>query len=180
MKSFFAGAHASGVSRFTTGATALVAVALALCATEAAAQQKSLKDTVVGAWTIVSSTSQRDDGTATWGNNPKGQLIFTDNGRFSLQIMRADRPRYKSNTRMRGSLIENQATTRGTLSYFGTYAVNEPDHSLVFHIESSSFPNLNDTDQKRTLTLAGDDLKLVNPSPQRGSGPTTQVWKRVK
>src|SRR5262249_3788541 len=78
MKSFFAGAHASGVSRFTTGATALVAVALALCATEAAAQQKSLKDTVVGAWTIVSSTSQRDDGTATWGNNPKGQLIFTD------------------------------------------------------------------------------------------------------
>ena len=81
---------------------------------------------------------------------------------------------------MRGSLIENQATTRGTLSYFGTYAVNEQDRTLTFHIESSSFPNLNDTDQKRTLALSGDDLKLENLAPRRGSGSTLQVWERAK
>ena len=161
-------------------AMALLLMVLALCAGDAVAQQKSLKDDLVGAWKFVSSTSQRDDGSATWGQNPKGLLIFTDGNRFSLQIMRSDRPRYKSNTRMRGSLIENQATTRGTLSYFGTYAVSEPNRRLTFHIESSSFPNLNDTDQKRVLTLASDDLKLENPTPSRGSGATVQVWQRVK
>jgi hypothetical protein len=161
-------------------AMALLLMVLSLCAGDAVAQQKSLKDEIVGAWKFVSSTSQRDDGSATWGQNPKGLLIFTDGNRFSLQIMRSDRPRYKSNTRMRGSLIENQATTRGTLSYFGTYAVSEPNRMLTFHIESSSFPNLNDTDQKRVLTLASDDLKIENPTPSRGSGSTVQVWQRVK
>jgi len=95
-----------------------------------------------------------------------------------MQIMRSDRPRYKSNTRMRGSLIENQATTRGTLSYFGTYAVN--DHVLTFHIESSSFPNLNDTDLKRVVTMTANDLKLENLAPRRGSGSTVQLWERTK
>jgi len=161
-------------------AMALLSMVLALCAGDAVARQKSLKDELVDAWKFLSSTSQRDDGSATWGQNPKGLLIFTDSNRFSLQIMRSDRPRYKSNTRMRGSLIENQATTRGTLSYFGTYAVSEPNRMLTFHIESSSFPNLNDTDQKRVLTLASDDLKLENPTPSRGSGATVQVWQRVK
>jgi hypothetical protein len=158
----------------------IVSVAFALWAGAAAGQQKTSKDEFVGAWKFISSTSQRDDGSATWGPNPRGSLIFTSSGRFSLQIMRTDRPRYKSNTRMRGSLIENQATTRGTLSYFGTYTVDEPDRTLTFHIESSSFPNLNDTDQKRVFTLAGDDLKLENSAPRRGSEATLQVWERTK
>jgi hypothetical protein len=158
--------------------TAAVSMVLALSTTGALAE--SLKDNLVGTWKFISSTSQRDDGSATWGHNPKGSLIFTQNGRFSLQIMRSDRPTYKSNTRMRGSLIENQATTRGTLSYFGTYEVNEPNHLLTFHIESSSFPNLNDTDQKRVLSLVDNDLKLENPAPSRGRPPTFQIWERTK
>ena len=156
------------------------ALVLAVLAGDVAGQPKALKDELVGAWKFISSTSQRDDGSATWGPDPKGLLIFTDSGRFSLQIMRSDRPRYKSNTRMRGSLIENQATTRGTLSYFGTYTVGEPDRVLTFHIESSSFPNLNDTDQKRVVSFAGKDLRLDNLSPRRGSGSTFQIWERTK
>jgi Lipocalin-like domain len=157
-----------------------LSVALALSATHAIGQPTPLKDNLVGTWKFVSSTSQRDDGSATWGHNPKGSLIFTENGRFSLQIMRSDRPKYKSNTRMRGSLIENQATTRGTLSYFGTYELSQPDRLLTLHIESSSFPNYNDTDQRRMITLNGNDLKLENPSPSRGRPPTFQTWERVK
>jgi Lipocalin-like domain len=159
---------------------ALLSMVLAVCAGDAAGQQKPPKDEIAGAWTFISSTSQRDDGSAMWGHDPKGLLIFTENGRFSLQIMRSDRPRYHNNTRMRGSLIENQATSRGTLSYFGTYVVSDLDHVLTFHIESSSFPNLNDTDQKRMLTLAADHLTLANSAPRRGSGPTLQVWQRAK
>jgi hypothetical protein len=94
--------------------------------------------------------------------------------------MRGDRPKYKSNTRMRGSLIENQATTRGTLSYFGTYAVNDSDRSLTYHIEMSSFPNYNGTTQKRHIISIGDEFRYQNPAPVRGTAPTTLVWKRVK
>jgi hypothetical protein len=139
-----------------------------------------LKDQLVGVWGFVSSGSQRDDGSNTWGPNAKGQLIFTSNGRFSFQLMRGDRPKYKSGTRMRGSIIENQATTRGTLSYFGTYAVSEPDRTLVFNIESSTFPNFNDTVQKRIITVVGDELQYLNPSPSRGITAATQIWKRLK
>ena len=108
-----------------------------LGARHAVAQQDLLKRELVGPWKFVSSTSQRDDGSTTWGSDPKGLLIFTENGRFSLQIMRSDRPKYKSGTRQRASLIENQATTRGTLSYFGTYTVDEADHTIALHIDSS-------------------------------------------
>ena len=155
-------------------------VGLSISATSAIAQPTSVKGNLIGTWKFISSTSQRDDGSATWGHNPKGSLIFADNGRFSLQIMRSDRPKYKSNTRQRGSLIENQATTRGTLSYFGTYEVNDEDRSLIFHIESSSFPNYNDSDQKRILTLNGNELKLENPTPSRARPPTFQLWERVR
>ena len=161
-------------------ATIIVFSMLAFSAGHAVGEPKSLKDDLVGSWKFVSSTSKRDDDSTTWGHDPVGSLIFTDNGRFSLQIMRSDRPKYKSNTRMRGSLIENQATTRGTLSYFGTYDANELNHTVIFHIAGSSFPNYNDTDQTRTVALGGDDLRIENPSPSRGRGPTFQTWERAK
>ena len=161
-------------------ATVMIFSILAFSGSPAVGQPKSLKDDLVGSWKFVSSTSKRDDDSATWGHDPVGSLIFTGNGQFSLQIMRSDRPKYKSNTRMRGSLIENQATTRGTLSYFGTYEVNEPNHTLTFHIVGSSFPNYNDTDQTRRVSLSADELRIENPSPSRGRRPTFQTWERAK
>jgi hypothetical protein len=177
------GSLASGVGRILGGRVAAIfffSVMATLAARHAVGQSDPLKNELVGPWKFVSSTSQRDDGSTTWGPDPKGLLIFTDNGHFSLQIMRSDRPKYKSGTRQRASLIENQATTRGTLSYFGTYTVGEPDHTVALHIDSSSYPNLSDTDQKRKVTLAGDTLTLENPAPSRGSGPTVVVWQRLK
>jgi hypothetical protein len=159
---------------------ALLSLAVIASEHDASAQQKTLRDQLIGTWTFVSSSSKRDDGSATWGPNSKGLLIMTDNGRFSLQIMRTDRPKYKSETRMKGTLIENQATSRGTISYFGAFAVAEPDRMLTFHIESSTFPNLNGTEQKRVFTLANDELKYENPSPRRAGPPTVFDWKRLK
>jgi Lipocalin-like domain len=173
----------SGIGRVLRGRAntiALLSVITTLGAHYAVGQSDPLKRELIGPWKFVSSTSQRDDGSTTWGSDPKGLLIFTDNGRFSLQIMRSDRPKYKSGTQQRASLIENQATTRGTLSYFGTYTVSDPDHMVALHIDSSSYPNLGDTDQKRKVTLVGDTLTLENPAPSRGSGPTVQVWERLK
>jgi Lipocalin-like domain len=173
----------SGTGRILRGRTTAIVLVCAmatLSAQQVVGQSDPTKNDLVGTWRFVSSTSQRDDGSTSWGADPKGLLIFTDNGRFSLQLMRSDRPKYKSGSRLRASLIENQATTRGTLSYFGTYSVGGPDHMIALHIDSSSYPNLSDSDQKRKVTLAGDKLTLENPAPSRGSGPTVQVWERLK
>jgi hypothetical protein len=74
---------------------------------------------------------------------------------------------------------ENKAIVQGTLCFFGTYSVNEAEHTLNLHIESSSFPNWNGTDQQRFLTLTGDELKWTNPTPASG-GTAYVIWERAK
>jgi lipocalin-like protein len=80
------------------GLSTVASLVLTLLLGDASAQQKSLKDQLVGTWTFVSSTGKLADGSPTWGTNPKGSLILTENGRFSVQIMRDNRPKFASNT----------------------------------------------------------------------------------
>ena len=163
------------------GLSTVASLVLTLLLGDAIAQQKSLKDQLVGTWSFVSSTGKLADGSPTWGTNPKGSLILTENGRFSVQIMRTDRPKFASNNRMKGTPEEIKATVEGTISYFGTYAVDEAGKTLTYKIEGASFPNWNGTDQKRPIvSLTPDELKYSNPAPSIG-GPTTELmWKRIK
>jgi Lipocalin-like domain len=68
---------------------------------------------------------------------------------------------------------------QGTLTHFGTYNVNETEPSVTLHIESSSFPNWTGTEQKRTFSIMGDDLKWITPAAS-GGGSAELVWKRAK
>ena len=150
--------------------SAIAALGLALSAGSAVAQ--SAKD-LVGSWTVVSVDA--------YGPNPKGSLIFEANSRFSLQLMRADLPKYASNNRTQGTPAEYKATAEGSISYFGTYSVSGTD--LMLHVEGSTFPNWTGTDQKRVnLSVTGDELKYTNPTPSGGPAGAAipLVWKRVK
>jgi hypothetical protein len=159
----------------------IAALGFTLLFGDAIAQQKSLKDQLIGTWTFVSSTGRLADGSPTWGTSPTGSLIFTENGRFSVQIMRSDRAKFGSNNRMKGTPEEIKATVEGTISYFGTYIVDEAGKTVTYKIEGASFPNWNGTDQKRPIvSLTSDELKYSNPAPSIG-GPTTELtWKRAK
>jgi hypothetical protein len=159
----------------------IATLGLTLLLGDAIAQRKSLKDQLIGTWTFVSSTGKLTDGSPTWGTNPMGTLIFTENGRFSVQIMRSDRAKFASNNRMKGTPEEIKAMVEGTISYFGTYTVDEAGKILTYKIEGASFPNWNGTDQKRPIvSLTSDELKYSNPAPSIG-GPTTELtWKRAK
>jgi lipocalin-like protein len=84
---------------------------------------------------------------------------------------------------IQGTLAEYEATVQGSISYFGTYSVSGTD--LVPHVEGSTFPNWNGTDQKRNnLSVTGDELKFTNPAPSGGGGAADAadplVWKRAK
>jgi Lipocalin-like domain len=107
------------------GALTMIALALALPSTDAVAQQKTLKEQLVGAWTFVSSTTKLPDGSPSFGSDPKGLLIFTVDGRYSNQIHRSDLPKFASKNRLQGTPDENKAVVQGSVSSFGTYSVDE-------------------------------------------------------
>jgi len=65
----------------------LVALGAFLSVDNAIAQ---LARDVVGTWTIVSAGDA-------YSSTPKGSLILTENGHYSLQLLRPDLPKYASN-----------------------------------------------------------------------------------
>ena len=137
---------------------------------------------LVGSWTLVSiRTEQGGNKVEPFGPQPKGALMLEGNGRFSIVIVRPGLPKFAANSRMAGTPEENKAVVQGSLAYFGTYSVSEADKTLALQIEGSTFPNWEGADQKRqSFTLAGDELKYVNPTPSTGMGTAQVVWKRAR
>ncbi len=159
--------------------SAITMLGFALLPGTAVSQQKSLKEQLLGTWTLVSIEVVRPDSSRSsmFGAAPKGIAFFDSNGHYIIAVMRAERAKYAINDRMQGTAEENKETAQGTLTYFGTYSVSEADRAIDIHVVSSSFPNWNETDQKRIVTLAGDELKLLAPI---GGGTAEVVWKRAK
>lgn len=154
----------------------LLFLGVALPAGDAVGQ--TAKD-LVGTWTWVSVDNVRPDGTKVqpFGPNPKGLIIFHANGRFAYLLTRPGRPNFAANNRDQGTPEENKATVQGSLGYSGTYSVS--GKTLIFKIEASTYPNAGETEQKRSFTLTGDELKYTNPAPTI-SGTAEVVLKRVK
>jgi hypothetical protein len=50
--------------------------------------------------------------------------------------------------------------------------------AIIFRVESSTFPNWDGQEQKRALTVSGDELKYTLTASVGGTA--TVVWKRVK
>ena len=152
----------------------------ALPTADAVAQQKSLKEQLVGTWIYVSSTSTRADGSKTDRSDLKGIVIYTSDGHFAFVSVRTDLPKLASPDRARATAEEAQAVVAGSIAYYGTYSINEVDKVLTAKVEGSTYANLIGTDQKRIITsLTADELKFTNPAST--SGATLElVWNRAK
>jgi hypothetical protein len=157
------------------------ALGLALPLGSGLAQQKSLKDQLVGTWTLVSFDSFDTSGAKVpnmEGSDLKGLLILTADGHISNQLI-TQYPTIASKDRMKTTPAEDKAVAHGVLSYFGTYTISEPDKTITINFERSSFPNQVGSNVKRVATVTGDELKIDNPGRQAG-GRTVTVWRRVK
>jgi Lipocalin-like domain len=163
-----------------------LAVAIAFLPVAAIAQPKSIKEQLIGAWTLVAVDGVKADGTHTpiFGPNPNGSLIFTTNGRFSAQLMRSNRTPFASKNRDTGTAEENKTMAQGTLSEFGTYGVNEADKSFSMHIEGDSFPNREGIQVMWEVTSITDDTMTINTptssNPAAAYATILNVWKKVK
>jgi Lipocalin-like domain len=161
------------------GLSVITALGLALLPGSALAQQKPLKEQLVGTWTIVSNDNVAPDGSKRqlFGASPKGILVLAANGQYAQIIVRPDRPHFKVNNRLQGTPEENQMAVHGTTATFGNWSVDEASNTLIVRNEGGMFPNQAGTESKRSVTLAGDQLRVSNPAPAAG-GRSESVWKR--
>jgi Lipocalin-like domain len=166
----------------TLALSAIATVGLAMLPSQTPAQQKSLKEQLVGAWTVVSSNNVAPDGSKRqlFGSNPTGVVILDASGRYAQILVRPGRPKFVSNNRMQGTPEENKAAQEGAVAHHGTWTVNETDKTVVLKIETAVYPNQDGTEAKRTISsVTTDELKWVNPASGAG-GTTETVWRRAK
>ena len=163
----------------------LAAVAgLALFANAVAAQPaKSIKQQIVGTWDFVVAEVSGPDGKKSFpfGEHPKGILIFTPDGRFAQIHTASDLPKLASNNRLTGTTEEYAAIMHGSVSIFGTYAVDETKKTVTFNIVSASFPNFNGEEQLRTIDkLSDDEFVNTNHNLAGGRGSASNFYRRAK
>lgn len=94
---------------------------LALLPDSSAGQEKTLKQQLVGAWTLVAVVGERSDGSKfePFGANPKGIIIFTDDGHFSLFQSSAEVPKIVANDRAKATPEEATAIVRESIPTMG-------------------------------------------------------------
>jgi len=159
------------------------AFALGIAGGQAAAQQKSLRDQIVGTWNFIVAEVTAPDAKKSFpfGETPKGILIFTPDGHFSQIHVASDVPKIASGNRLTGTPEEYSAIMRRSLSVFGTYTVDEAKKTVTFMIVSSTFPNWEGEAQERKIDkLTADEFVNTNPNVAGGRGSASNFYKRVK
>jgi Lipocalin-like domain len=162
--------------------TALLCLAVGLSASNSLAQQKSLKEQLVGTWTLVSSDQVRPDGSRLkqFGANPKGINVFDANGRFFVMIASADNSQIAARDSAKANSEEIGGLIAESIAYYGTYTVNDEVKVISLHLDASTFPNQIGTDQKRAITsLTANELEYSSPAATSGV-QVHQVWKRAE
>jgi len=154
----------------------LLFVAILLASFSIQAQNSS----IVGTWLLTGADKVLPDGSrvADYGANPHGIVIFTPDGYYSVQIYRAERLKFSSGDKFKGTPEEYKDASLSMSTHFGRYTVDPTNHSITFYIDRSSVPNLDNTTAVRTYELDDDVLSWKVAPRQDGSVPVT-ILKRA-
>lgn len=159
-----------------------IAAILALTAFigSSSAAERISKAQLVGAWSLVATENTLPNGTRfNPFENGSGIALFDRTGHFSWTFLRGDVPKIASGNRTQLTPEELKGVALGTLVLFGTYAFDPKSNTLTLHVQSSSFANQNGQDQKRIVSIKGDELTTMNAVAASG-GSALVRWKRLK
>jgi hypothetical protein len=136
---------------------------------------------IVGTWILAGADKLLPDGTrvSDYGPNPHGIAIFTADGYYSVQIYRAERRKFSSGDKFKGTPEEYKEASLSTSVHFGRYSVDPVKGTITFHIDRSSVPNQDDSTQVRPYEKKGDELSWKVPARADGSIPITTL-RRVR
>jgi hypothetical protein len=163
------------------GFSATMVLGLAVLPGSAVAQQKSLREQVIGTWTFVSSTNTKADGSKfdAWGADPKGTTIYDANGHFAFMLMRSDLP--KVTERSKTTPEQAKAVVDGSIAYYGTYTVDEAAKTILLRVAGSTFAAFNGTVQKRIIkSIAADEMNTINPATSDTGIAADTKYRRAK
>jgi hypothetical protein len=123
----------SGARRKTIayGINLAVVMALSLPAWSQTAKSSSARQRLIGAWHLVRIDVRIDapgpDGKAASGPQPKGMLVYTQDGHMSVQLM------YPASA----NTLSNEYVQKGYEASFGSYDVDEAAHTVTHHVQGS-------------------------------------------
>jgi Lipocalin-like domain len=159
----------------------LAAILLGTTMSGLSSAQQSLKEQIVGTWSAVSQYVEQDGKKLEpFGSDPKGMVVYDNNGRFILVLQRASLPKFASDNRLTGTAEENKAIVQGSIAYFGRYSVNESERKINLHYDGSTYPNWDGQDQTRLIAISGDELNVISPVSAVGGGIVHLVLRRVR
>jgi hypothetical protein len=156
--------------------SAIAVLGLVVLPNIAMARHKSLKDSILGSWLVVSVSDKYDDGHTVnpWGSGMKGNFTFDNAGRFTqILIGEADQTMKSPDPRKPDAIA---------LAYFGSYTVSDADKVISLHVDGATNSMRAGSDQKFTLTMKGDAMTLAGSqrTDQQGKFSPTLEVKRAK
>ena len=134
------------------------------------ANAQSLKDQLVGTWSMDSNVEEYTDGKkVSWDPNAKGMLMIDSGGRFTLMLVEVG-----NRKNVEGNPAANPVGKM--ISYFGTYTVSDADKTLTYKIVGASFPSWDGIEQKRSVSVDASKLVIKPSAPiPSAQGPFVPV-----
>lgn len=161
--------------------TAGVAITLWAAAGSAAAEPEQALS-IEGTWIMASAYEILANGTRVthYGEHPKGLLMVDEDGRYSLQIFRPDRPNFASGVKRQGTPEEYREAVIGSSTHTGRVSMNAATRQLIFDIETASYPNWEGQRQVRDFTYKDDILSYAVPAKASGDGAIAySIWRKA-
>jgi hypothetical protein len=156
------------MNKCTMFATSLLAGLLCSALTQAALAQ-SLKDKIVGAWTLTEGSEVFADGkkVVPWA---KGSLIVSG-GHVSFFVLPKERSKTDSVRAPAGPMV----------AWYGTYTVDEGANTFTVKVEGASAPAFEGATRVQTVTFNGDTMTTTASKVETPEGPITpvNVWKKA-
>ncbi|TWI84011.1 lipocalin-like domain-containing protein [Chitinophaga japonensis] len=147
-------------------------------------RNKTAGSPLAGTWVLEAAEVLHPDGTrvtdTAYGTNAKGLLMVDDEGQYSLQIFRPDRPRFASGDKKRGTPQEYEAACLGISTHTGHIFVDTAQQTLQFKIDYAAYPNWEHTTQIRQYKFTGNMLSYQVPATAGAGRIAISVWRRVK
>ena len=138
------------------------------------------KNEMVGVWKLVSAVADPDGKRIMmFGEHGGGVLMFSSDLHYVAVLNNPDTPKFLSNSRMTGTPEENKSAVQGGIGAYGTYSIDQNGHVNGGHIDGSTYPNWNNTDETtRIVTVEGDKMteRLIGSTGL----PAVLVFQRIK
>jgi hypothetical protein len=132
--------------------------AMTLSGSQGRSHNERIRDRLVGAWRLVSLENQGPDGKIA-RIECCGMFVFTRDGHMSVQVMRQE-------AETQSPAASDQYSHGGYEATYGTYKIDEGNHTFTIHVEGALVRSLVGKDLPRSFEFSGKQLIVKSTRPE--------------